>query len=153
MRVWAAKMRPPNRKKMPVPSNNANLAMVKPLQQISLMDLSEKIRSARDAKGWTFEQLAYKLRDRGLSTGQNKLWRLENDPPKRLDTELLLYLEKLLEVELIEVGDNKQVFIEDVLELVDSFIAIEDGAVPEAPANSRLHGIHERLMKLSKQAE
>ena len=124
--------------------------MANSLQEINLKELSEKIRAARDAKGWTLEQLSHQLWQSGLPTAQNKLWRLENKPPKRLDTELLHYLEKVLEVELIDSGDKKQVFIEDVLELVEQFVVAEDGSIPEPPTNSGLHGIHEKLVALAK---
>ena len=118
-------------------------------REIDLKELSKKIRGARDAKAWTLEQLSHELWQSGLPTSHNKLWRLENKPPKRVDTELLHYLEKVLEVELIDSGDKKQVFIEDVIELVDLFVAAELGTVPNAPADSGLHEIHERLVALA----
>ena len=92
------------------------------------------------------EQLSHELWERGFPTAQNKLWRLENKPPKRIDTELLLWLEKVLDVELLESGDKKQVLIEDVLELVERFItAAESGDSPDAPVNRRLQKIYDKL--------
>ena len=77
--------------------------MSRPLQEISAEQLSRTLREARERKGWTLEQLARELWVRGFPTSQNKLWRLENKPPNRIDTELLLWLEKVLEVELLDV--------------------------------------------------
>ncbi len=71
--------------------------MDKPIQELSLPKLSKTVYEARLKKGWTLEQLSHELWERGFPTAQNKLWRLENKPPKRIDTELLLFLEKVLE--------------------------------------------------------
>ncbi len=99
-------------------------------------------------KGWTLEQLAYELRSRGFATAVNKLWRLENKPPKRLDTELLMWLEKVLQVEILEAGDKKHVFIEDVLELIDHFIeAKKANKTAQAPSNSSLLEIYRKLRR------
>ena len=122
--------------------------MANTLQEVR--DLSEKVRNARDAKGWTLEQLSHQLWQSGLPTAQNKLWRLENKPPKRVDTELLLYLEKVLETELFDSGDKKAIFIEDVLELIDRFIEAGAGDPPKPPANSALRQIHEKLAEFTK---
>ncbi|MFT4550945.1 MAG: transcriptional regulator with XRE-family HTH domain [Pseudoalteromonas tetraodonis] len=124
--------------------------MAKAHQQVSLSKLSSTLREARQEKGWTLEQLSHELWERGFPTAQNKLWRLENKPPKRIDTELLLFLEKVLDVELIDSEDNKQVLIEDVLELVDRFVdSAADNGVPEMPSNGRLREIHRKLMVLT----
>jgi transcriptional regulator with XRE-family HTH domain len=123
--------------------------MAKTLQKVSLSKLSQTVRDARLAKGWTLEQLSHELWELGFPTAQNKLWRLENKPPKRIDTELLLFLEKVLGVELIHSEEKNQVLIEDVLELVDCFVeAAGDGAVPQEPASRSLRAIHERLVEL-----
>ena len=123
--------------------------MAKTLQEISLKQLSKSIRSARTKKGWTLEQLSHELWERGLPTAQNKLWRLENKPPKRVDTELLLFLEKVLEVELIGGEDKKQVFIEDVTELIDEFLeGREKGNVPGPPQIRSLLSIYDKLYSL-----
>jgi transcriptional regulator with XRE-family HTH domain len=123
--------------------------MPRALNDASLEGLSQTLRSARERKGWTLEQLSHELWSRGLPTSQNKLWRLENNPPQRPDTELLLWLEKVLAVELINPSDKKQVFIEDVLGLIDSFIATSPrGSIPALPENHTLHEIHHRLKKL-----
>ncbi|MGI9243231.1 MAG: helix-turn-helix domain-containing protein [Verrucomicrobiales bacterium] len=121
--------------------------MAKPTPELSLPKLSKTVNEARMAKGWTLEQLSHELWERGFPTAQNKLWRLENRPPKRIDTELLLFLEKVLEVELIESGEKNQVLIEDVVELLDHFVA---GEVPEQPSNSSLQPIYERLLLLQR---
>ena len=119
-------------------------------QEVDLTNLSQTVREARRGKGWTLEQLSHELWERGFPTAQNKLWRLENRPPKRLDSELLLWLEKVLEVELIESGDKKQVLIEDVLELVDRFVeASETGAFPETPANRGLQLLYDKLIVIT----
>jgi transcriptional regulator with XRE-family HTH domain len=123
--------------------------MPRALDEISLEHLSRTLRSARERKGWTLEQLSHELWHRGLPTSQNKLWRLENNPPHRLDTELLLWLEKVLDVELISADEKKQVLIEDVLGLIDSFIATSPrGSIPAPPDNQSLHEIHNRLKRL-----
>jgi len=121
--------------------------MDKATQELSLPKLSKTVYEARMAKGWTLEQLSHELWERGFPTAQNKLWRLENRPPKRIDTELLLFLEKVLGVELIDSGEKNQVLIEDVLELLDHFVADE---VPEKPSNSSLQPIYERLLLLQR---
>ena len=120
--------------------------MDKAIQELSLAKLSKTVHEARLKKGWTLEQLSHQLWERGFPTAQNKLWRLENKPPKRLDTELLLFLEKVLEVELIDSGKKNQILIEDVLELLDQFVA---GERPEEPGNRSLQPIHERLLRLT----
>ena len=115
-------------------------------QDIDLANLSRTVRKARQEKGWTLEQLSHELWERGFPTAQNKLWRLENRPPKRVDSGLLLWLEKVLEVELIDSGDKKQVLIEDVLELVDRFVeASETGAQPAIPGNRGLQLLYDKL--------
>jgi len=127
--------------------------MAKALQEVSLQELSKSVREARDRKGWTLEQLSHELWERGYPTAQNKLWRLENKPPKRIDSELLLWLEKVLEVELIDSEDRKQVLIEDVLDLLDSFTSTADsGKVPPPPSNRRLEEIYQRLVGLTQRS-
>lgn len=121
--------------------------MDKATQELSLPKLSKAVYEARMAKGWTLEQLSHELWERGFPTAQNKLWRLENRPPKRIDTELLLFLEKVLGVELIDSDEKNQVLIEDVLELLDHFVA---GEVPDKPNNSSLQPIYERLLLLQR---
>ena len=118
--------------------------MSRPLQEISAEQLSRTLRQARERKGWTLEQLARELWVRGFPTSQNKLWRLENKPPNRIDTELLLWLEKVLEVELLDGDDQKQVFIEDVIALMDAFAA----AAPVQPESRGLRRIHDCLARL-----
>lgn len=117
--------------------------MSRPLQEISLEQLSRTLREARERKGWPLEQLARELWARGFPTSQNKLWRLENKPPRRIDTELLLWLEKVLNVELLSAGDQKQVLIEDVIALLDSF-----SAAAQPPENPGLRRIHDRVTRL-----
>ncbi len=124
--------------------------MAKTLQEVSLKQLSRKIRDARAKKGWTLEQLSHELWECGHPTAQNKLWRLENKPPKRVDTELLLWMEKVLDVELLGGEDKKQVLIEDVVELIDEFLAAEKSKPPPVPSDQSLAVIHERLVKLAK---
>lgn len=124
--------------------------MAKALQQVSLTKLSATLKDARQSKGWTLEQLSHELWERGFPTAQNKLWRLENKPPKRIDAELLLFLEKVLDVELIDCGEKNQVLTEDVLALVDQFVdSVGTGSVPNTQGNRRLSEIHRRLLVLS----
>ena len=105
------------------------------------------MRCARRAvrKAGHLEQLSHQLWEMGFPTAQNKLWRLENKPPKRIDTELLLFLEKALDVELLDSDEKNQVLITDVLELLDRFV---DGEIPEGPANGSLQEIYDRLLLL-----
>ncbi len=119
--------------------------MSRPLQEISHKQLSRALSDARERKGWTLEQLARELWMRGFPTSQNKLWRLENKPPGRIDTELLLWLEKVLEVELLDGSDKKQVLIDDVLTVLESF---EDQPAPPPPQSNGLRRIHERVNQL-----
>jgi transcriptional regulator with XRE-family HTH domain len=123
--------------------------MPRALNEVSLEGLSRTLREARERKGWTLEQLSHELWSRGLPTSQNKLWRLENNPPQRPDSELLLWLEKVLDVELISPLDKRQVLIEDVLGMIDAFIATAPrGGTPPPPEKQALHEIHSRLRKL-----
>ena len=123
--------------------------MAKTLQEVSLSELSQTVRDARQAKGWTLEQLSHELWELGFPTAQNKLWRLENKPPKRIDTELVLFLERILGVELIPSEEKNQVLIDDVLELVDRFVAAAgEGDVPQEPGTQSLRAIHDRLVIL-----
>jgi transcriptional regulator with XRE-family HTH domain len=119
--------------------------MSRPRHEINLEELSRALRTARERKAWTLEQLARELWLRGFPTSQNKLWRLENKPPGRIDTELLLWLEKVLEVELFDGGDKQQVFIEDVIGLIEAF---DTPVPPSAPESRGLRRIHERLALL-----
>lgn len=119
--------------------------MAKAIHELSLSKLSNAVREARREKGWTLEQLSHQLWEMGFPTAQNKLWRLENKPPKRIDTELLLFLEKALDVELLDSDEKNQVLITDVLELLDRFV---DGEIPEGPANGSLQEIYDRLLLL-----
>lgn len=115
--------------------------------------LSGEIREGRRRKGWTLEQLARELWALGLPTAQNKLWRLENRPPQRIDTELLLWLEKLLEVELIESDRRNHVLIGDVVDLLDRFIATGvDEPLAPAPGSPALQPIYEKMATLSRRA-
>jgi len=124
--------------------------MPRPLKEISLDQLSQNLRRAREKKGWTLEQLSHELWNHGYPTSQNKLWRLENKPPKRVDTELLLWLEKVLEVEVIDGEEKKQVLMEDVIQLLDAFLlARNQGKVPKLPENRTLQDIYHRLKKLA----
>ena len=93
--------------------------MSQTLPEISREQLSRTLREARERKGWTLEQLARELWARRFNVSQNKLWRLENKPPRRVDTELLLWLEKVLNVELLDGHDQTQVLIEDVIAIRD----------------------------------
>jgi transcriptional regulator with XRE-family HTH domain len=123
--------------------------MPRALNDVSLEGLSRSLREARERKGWTLEQLSHELWSRGLPTSQNKLWRLENNPPQRPDSELLLWLEKVLDVELINPSEKRQVLIEDVIGLIDAFIATGPrSGSPPPPENHALHEIHSRLRKL-----
>ncbi|HUF61700.1 MAG TPA: hypothetical protein VMN36_06465 [Verrucomicrobiales bacterium] len=118
--------------------------------QINLEELSARLKAARRRKNWTLEQLAYELWSLGFPTAQNKLWRMENNPPKRIDMELLLWLEKVLEVDLLPACEKKQVLIGDVLDLIDNFIAARrEGDPPPAPASGALTEIHQRLHLLA----
>jgi len=106
---------------------------------ISREHLSNTLRAARERKGWTLEQVSRELWLRGCSASQNKLWRLENSPPVRVDTELLLWLEKVLQVELFLSDGQVHVLIEDIIALLDLFHA---GDVPPEPENDGLRRIH-----------
>ena len=121
--------------------------MATEIQKISLRELSNSLKEAREKKGWTLEQLSHELWQRGFPTSQNKLWRMENKPPKRVDTELVLWLERLLDVELMDPTRTRQVLIDDVLELLDGFIlaADSDASPPPRPANRSLASVHDRL--------
>lgn len=105
--------------------------MPRVLQEISLAELTRALRDAREKKGWTLEQLSHELWQAGYPTSQNKLWRMENKPPRRVDTELLLWLEKVLDTELIRSSDQNQILIDDVLELIDRFIDAEKSGAPK----------------------
>jgi len=74
---------------------------------------------------------------------------LENRPPRRVDTELLLWLEKVLGTELLAHEQKSQVLIEDVLHLVDAFAMAGGSApLPPLPLNQGLRRIYERLAHL-----
>ena len=119
--------------------------MAQKTEGINLEELSSALREARERKGWTLDQLSHELWDRGLPTAQNKLWRLENNPPKRLDTELLLWLEKLLDVHLLP--NKNQVLLQDVLDLIDRFID-SPSSTPEEPECGAMHEIYEKLVHM-----
>lgn len=124
-------------------------SMAKTIQEVNLPKLSRAVSEARQKKGWTLEQLSHELWQSGFPTAQNKLWRLENKPPKRIDTELLLFLEKVLDVPLLDTGEQKQVLIEDVIDLIDGFVdSAGDGPLPDKPANRNLGLIYEKLLAL-----
>jgi transcriptional regulator with XRE-family HTH domain len=107
--------------------------------------LSRTLREAREHRGWTLEQLSRELWLRGCMASQNKLWRLENRPPVRVDTELLLWLEKVLQVELFETDGQAHVLIEDIIALLDTFHA---GEIPPVPENDGLRRIHHCVLLL-----
>ena len=119
--------------------------MSRPLPEISREHLSRTLRNAREGKGWTLEQLSRELWLRGCSASQNKLWRLENQPPGRVDTELLLWLEKVLQVQLFQDDGQAHVLIEDVLAILDTFHA---GDAPPEPRNDGLRRIHQQVNRL-----
>jgi transcriptional regulator with XRE-family HTH domain len=123
--------------------------MPRRFDDIDLDELSRAVHDARDKKGWTLEELSYELRDCGLPTAQNKLWRLENKPPKRLDTELLLWLEKILEVNLLP--QQNQVLLQDVLDLLDAFIEAES-ELPPKPTHKSLHQVYAKALQLKERA-
>ena len=123
--------------------------MAKKLEEISLAEMSSALRTGRERKGWTLEELSHALWEAGYPTSQNKLWRMENNPPKRVDTELLLWLEKVLEVELLPDGEKNQVLIDDVLELLDDIgAAREAGSPPKEPSSRNLQRIRGKVIEL-----
>jgi transcriptional regulator with XRE-family HTH domain len=124
--------------------------MPKKPDNIDLDQLSQTLRDARERKGWTLEQLSHELWDRDLPTAQNKLWRLENNPPKRLDTELLLWLERLLDVQLM--SHRTQVLLEEVLDLLDAFIEAKN-ELPPKPEHQSLHEIYDKALQLKSGTE
>jgi transcriptional regulator with XRE-family HTH domain len=121
--------------------------MPKQRPKIDLERLSPVLREAREAKGWTLEELSHQLWERGFTTSQNKLWRLENSPPKRVDSELLLWLEKVLETSLLEQEHRTHVLIEDVLSIMDGVLK-HGGRIPKHSGHHGLRVIHERAIKL-----
>jgi transcriptional regulator with XRE-family HTH domain len=122
-----------------------SIPMSRPLPEISREHLSRTLREARERKGWTLEQLSRELWLRGCSASQNKLWRLENRPPGRVDTDILLWLEKVLQVELFETDGQTHVLIEDIIALLDTFHV---GTVPREPENDGLRRIHRCVLSL-----
>jgi len=124
--------------------------MARALETVDLECLSGALKRAREAKGWTLQQLSHELWARGFPTSQNKLWRLENNPPKRVDTELLLWLEKVLGADLLKGGEPQPVLLEDVTGLVDAFIACRAGSakIPAPPTSQHLLRIYEKLLVL-----
>lgn len=122
--------------------------MARKHDNIDLEELSRKLREARERKGMTLEELSHELWQSGYPTSQNKLWRMENKPPKRLDGELLLWLERKLDVSLVESEDQNQVLIDDVLELLDGFLSGGED-VPSRPSNPGLGEIYDRVAKLA----
>ena len=113
--------------------------------EITREHLSNTLREARENKGWTLEQLARELWLRGCHVSQNKLWRLENSPPGRVDTELILWLEKVLQVQFFETDGQAHILIEDVIALLDAFHADK---VPPEPGSDGLRRIHRCVLLL-----
>ncbi len=66
-------------------------------QLVDIDELAGWVASQRAAKGWSLEDVAYKLRDTGYPVSVNKIWRLEQGSSrvKRLDLELVMWLEQL----------------------------------------------------------
>jgi len=123
--------------------------MARKLEEISLAEMSAALRDGRERKGWTLEELSHALWERGFPTSQNKLWRMENNPPKRVDTELLLWLERVLDVELLPDGEKNQVLIDDVLDLLDEIgAARESGSGSKEPTNRNLQRIRGKVLEL-----
>ncbi len=124
--------------------------MARALQSVDLQSLSEALKRAREAKGWTLQQLAHELWAKGFPTSQNKLWRLENNPPKRVDTELLLWLEKVLGTPLLSSTDPQPVLVDDVTTLIDAFIdsRANPETLPPRPSSAPLGAIYDRLRAL-----
>ena len=123
--------------------------MARKLEEISLTEMSAALRKARERKGWTLEELSHALWEQGFPTSQNKLWRMENKPPKRVDTELLLWLEKVLEVELLPAGEKNQVLIDDVIEMLDDISAARAaGENPKESSNRELQRIQGKVLEL-----
>jgi hypothetical protein len=125
--------------------------MARILQPVDLGQLSQSVREARERKGWTLQQLSHELWASGFPTSQNKLWRLENCPPRRVDTELLLWLEKVLGIPLLDAGEGKPVLVEDVLALIDGFERHRrgEGPPPGEPASGPLQVVHAALGRLA----
>jgi transcriptional regulator with XRE-family HTH domain len=125
--------------------------MARVLQSVDLQSLSEALKQAREAKGWTLQQLSHELWAKGFPTSQNKLWRLENNPPKRVDTELLLWLEKVLEAGLLTSDEPQPVLVEDVTGMIDEFIAFRSNPanLPERPSSAHLQKVYDRLWALA----
>jgi hypothetical protein len=81
--------------------------------------VSVAFRNARLKMGLTIEAVAGELYARGYPTAVNKLWRLENSPPEKVDETLIAWLNAVLKTNLVE-GGTSVVLAEDVLRCIKS---------------------------------
>ncbi|GEM_PF-4137205 len=72
----------------------------------AVRELAARVKKARKEKNWSLEELSRKLNNDGYPTSQNKLFRLENKPPEKVDAELVRRLEELLGVSLSASSDQ-----------------------------------------------
>lgn len=79
--------------------------------------VSVAFRNARLKMGLTLEAVAGELYARGYPTAVNKLWRLENSPPEKVDEALIAWLNAVLKTDLVE-GGTSVVLVEDVLKCI-----------------------------------
>jgi transcriptional regulator with XRE-family HTH domain len=112
-------------------------------------ELSKQVRAARQAKGWTFHRLAQELWAADYDVTPNKLWRLEGRPPKKPDEVLILWLEKVLEAELLGPDEKRLVVFGDVLILLNEIIRHRRNgdAPPEKPASRQMRLIYEKMLE------
>ncbi len=71
-----------------------------------IFKLGNKIRSKRENNNWSLEELSEKLRDIGIDINPSSLFRIEKGQRQKIDTTLLLGLNKVFNFNFIAILDN-----------------------------------------------
>lgn len=71
-----------------------------------ILKLGNKIRSKRESKNWSLEELSEKLRSIGIDINPSSLFRIEKGQRQKIDTTLLLGLNKIFNFNFISILDN-----------------------------------------------
>lgn len=116
---------------------------------MSKEDFSSWMKIQREYNRLTLDDLTQEVRSRGYPISINKLWRLENGKLKKVDYELRIRLEEILDEKTQQGREKKRnetfLFHDDVMELIDRIVKGEE--LSGLLQNPYLRDIYQKLIK------